>query len=409
VLEFDLRLHDAAPLIEAMSEPTDRTVFLLGAGFSRAAGAPLIHDFLERSRSFLNDPPPGLDALGVEKFRSVFEFKAQMTKAREKINIDLDNVENFFGLVEMSCRLAKAPPAVRSDTVYLIAKTLELCLQPRGKRGCICCEVDEGNMEGLEHLRENGGIQGSHEKQLTLDLYDFFALLVGGLLDEPHNRERRHNTVITFNYDLVLDDALVRVGLSPWYGLGNCGDKSVPLLKLHGSANWGVCKQCGTPVIFPEKVTQSFSQLTSAPCPQCGQSGMQPLLVPPSWDKSEYCATMRPVWEAAVAELRRATRVCIIGYSLPDCDAFFRYLLTLALADNHQIERFLVVDHTNRGDLEPQTENVVQQKWLLLLDDIFKKRRFQFFENGFNGFLVDGRAYRELQRGERVHSVQSYG
>src|SRR5437879_2029389 len=109
------------------SQATDRNVFILGAGFSRPAGAPLINDFLERSRQFVNSPPRGLDTYSLQQFESAFRFKENMSKSREKIVIDLDNVEELFGLVEMSCRLGKASSETRDSMVWLIAKTLELC------------------------------------------------------------------------------------------------------------------------------------------------------------------------------------------------------------------------------------------------------------------------------------------
>jgi hypothetical protein len=49
------------------------------------------------------------------------------------------------------------------------------------------------------------------------------------------------------------------------------------------------------------------------------------LLVPPSRDKSEYSEIMRPVWKRAVDALETATHICVIGYSMPETDAFFKF------------------------------------------------------------------------------------
>jgi hypothetical protein len=40
----------------------DHNVYILGAGFSRDAGAPLIHDFLDRAREFFDNPDSALDS-----------------------------------------------------------------------------------------------------------------------------------------------------------------------------------------------------------------------------------------------------------------------------------------------------------------------------------------------------------
>jgi hypothetical protein len=107
-------------------ELSNRNVFILGAGFSAAAGAPVVRDFLDCARQFYDDPVSGLDEHEREHFRRVFEFRRTVAQAREKINIDLDDIEPLFGLVEMSQRLGDVDLETRYSTVYLIAKTLEL-------------------------------------------------------------------------------------------------------------------------------------------------------------------------------------------------------------------------------------------------------------------------------------------
>ena len=44
------------------TEPRDNNVFILGAGFSADAGAPLVNDFLQVSRELFDDPESELDA-----------------------------------------------------------------------------------------------------------------------------------------------------------------------------------------------------------------------------------------------------------------------------------------------------------------------------------------------------------
>ena len=118
-----------------MPESTqDHNVYILGAGFSRDAGAPLIHDFLDRARELFDDPDSDLDSQERGQFEQVFKFKREVAKAREKFRIDLDNIEQLFGLVEMSQRLGSEVPATRDATVYLIAKTLQLALANHSRR-----------------------------------------------------------------------------------------------------------------------------------------------------------------------------------------------------------------------------------------------------------------------------------
>src|SRR3569832_814088 len=96
----------------------DRNVYILGAGFSAGAGAPLINNFLDISRELFDDPDSALDSDERENFRKVFEFKKRAAQSREKFRLDLDNIEQLFGLVEMSHRLARTPEDTRDATVY---------------------------------------------------------------------------------------------------------------------------------------------------------------------------------------------------------------------------------------------------------------------------------------------------
>jgi hypothetical protein len=116
-----------------MVDAADRNVFILGAGFSAHAGAPLIRDFLDKSRELMENPSSGLEPFERAHFSRVFRFRREMAQAREKVMIDLDDIEELFGLVEMSQRLGGNTRETRSSTVYMIAKTLELATRPPGR------------------------------------------------------------------------------------------------------------------------------------------------------------------------------------------------------------------------------------------------------------------------------------
>jgi hypothetical protein len=53
------------------------------------------------------------------------------------------------------------------------------------------------------------------------DIYTHFALLLSGKYDDQKKLASRSNTVITFNFDLIVDDALSRVGAKPGYELAD--------------------------------------------------------------------------------------------------------------------------------------------------------------------------------------------
>jgi hypothetical protein len=145
-------------------------------------------------------------------------------------------------------------------------------------------------------------------------------------------------------------------------------------------------------VILFEKATASPAEFRARVCSVCGKKAFQPLLIPPSWDKSEYREIMQPIWAKAVEELRRASRICIVGYSMPEADSFFKYLMALALSENHNLYKFIVVDKS------AETLNRYEQ----LLDPVFRERRFVPHEAEFATFLSMGNSLTELGRGELV-------
>lgn len=382
----------------------DHNVYILGAGFSRDAGAPLIHDFLDRAREFFDNPDSGLDAGERNQFELVFKFKREVAKAREKFRIDLDNIEQLFGLVEMSQRLGSESPATRDATVYLIAKTLELALRntstrPQVKFGLVRSYAQQASF--LSYVRRADSIGEIFET----DIYTHFGLLLSGKYDDPRKLASRSNTVITFNYDLLLDDALIRVGSKPGYGLAdavfderNSGASEVPLLKLHGSTNWAIC-ECNQVHIVEQKVTADPGTFRSRRCCKCQRSGLRLMLVPPSWDKSEYSEVMRPVWKNAVDALKTATRIIVIGYSMPETDAFFKFLLALGLAENDRLYRLIVVDRLQGPS--PQEGNSIERRWRGMLEGVFVDRRFEFIPHGFAQFIGSSIQHL-LRRGEQI-------
>lgn len=406
-----------------MENAHDRNVYVLGAGFSADAGAPLINNFLDLSHRLLLDPATELDDTERKQFGDVFRFRQEVAQAREKVVLDLDDIEQLFGLIEISERV-RSSSELRTSMQYLIVKTLQLAT-----RGTQRPKIHFTAQPGAEVLNRiaNGHpgfsrVTGGVGDLFSCDVYTFFAALVSGFLDSNRDHARRADSVITFNYDLVLEDALSRVGAVAEYGLTTPPDYpqrpredtgGVTVLKLHGSANWAVCKKCeGSVVALDEKVTVNPSALRERLCPRCNTPSYHPLLIPPSWDKSEYRDVTSNIWRRAVAELESATRIVVIGYSMPEMDAFFRYLITLSPSRNQNLFQFVVVDLPSLGPSLGGVEGrgvgqSLQEKYAELLDPLFHRRRFRMELEGFSQFIAS-RACRTLGRGSGLFTTGPY-
>lgn len=165
---------------------------------------------------------------------------------------------------------------------------------------------------------------------------------------------RRRACVITFNYDPLIECAAGTGLLYDWdlhepvFWAELTGDvpnwppgpmylgaeqvDTLRLLKLHGSLNWYWTQGDGSgvsiarrhlPGIFgaPERYTEEQRRRVLP--------GRVPFVVPPSAVKSPYYRNpvIREIWQQAAANLRSASRVFIIGYSLPPTDLTFAGML----------------------------------------------------------------------------------
>ncbi|MGA2903479.1 MAG: hypothetical protein ABSD98_06595 [Candidatus Korobacteraceae bacterium] len=386
----------------------DLNVYILGAGFSSNAGAPLVKDFLDTAREIYDDPNSRLNEDEKLDFQKVFDFRRFVAQSRDKFSIDLDDIEQLFGLIEMSHRLQADVTAVREAMVYVIAKTLQLTVAKQSRKPHIQVGIHNSYRNSNLAWAKSAPRHPSNFDLFVPDIYSHFARLVNGDYDDPDKQKLRSNVVITFNYDLIFDDALRAVGVEPAYGLSHKSieepgftdenARRLSLLKLHGSANWAICGACGAIHILRTKAADPL-ELRSRACATCKHSKLNLLLVPPSWDKSEYRDAMRPVWKSAVDALKGAKRICVIGYSMPETDMFFKFLLTLGLAENQQLYRLIVIDL-----LSPGKENDLEARYRAMLEPLFQKRRFLFSGAGFAGFLDQGAAT-ALGRAETIQSA----
>ena len=73
-----------------------------------------------------------------------------------------------------------------------------------------------------------------------------------------------------------------------------------------------------------------------------------PLIIPPTWNKTQYHGQISNVWAAAAQALSQAQNILVIGYSLSSADSFFRYLFALGTLGSTRIRRFWVMNTEQR-------------------------------------------------------------
>ena len=361
-----------------------KNVFILGAGASKEAGAPLMAEFLDVSRDLLASGAIE-ETSDKESFQKVFKAIQQFRAIHYKSYIDLDNIEAVFGAFEMA-RLLKGSVNYSAEEIENIIKSIKILISKTIERT-------------MEYPVEGARI-------LPSPTYDAFANLVAQLGDE---NGKYTSSVLTFNYDLGLDVALYSHRIGVDYALppdGNLG--TFKLLKLHGSLNWGTCsnKNCG--LIVPWYLNRFFqnrsydewdndttsvrlyiaSNLCEYKHAKCNNTlNSEPVIVPPTWNKTEYHGTLREVWAQAGKELAEAENIIVIGYSHPVSDSFFRYLFALGSVGPANIKRFWVFD--------PAEGDEVENRFRQLIGTGIEKR-FRIFKEPFSEAIEI--IYKELCR-----------
>jgi hypothetical protein len=177
-----------------------------------------------------------------------------------------------------------------------------------------------------------------------------FARCIQALLRTAHGKEfcNNHNallsplgrsdTVISFNYDLVVERAMRKIASShratfgDWvYGLA---EKPVSynlptILKLHGSSNWRL------PIEDKkfEVLTSDWEDFDDSPGYR-GHSGRGttfPIFLP-FWDKRIERGPWRQLWTDCLTRLEKTGTLVVWGYSLPPTDIKAQQLFTLGLS-----------------------------------------------------------------------------
>jgi hypothetical protein len=274
---------------------TGHTALIVGAGFSKPFGGPLLRELLSDENCAKSKATP-------ESLRALSTLVGRMT-----VGGSVPNLESAFTSIwdeQYTNRNFEIGGEDWPAKDLLVALRLHL--------GSVMA-----------------GVRLDGRKPITMLLRRYLRKLV---------KESRTLTVVSFNYDTVIEDAFASEGLLYSYGPRNAIrftdksierklDKIVPyaeVLKLHGSVNWGVCRECDeTPV--GRDLINAFSHPYVPPrnisCQFCEKRFLVPSIVPPVLTKGPALQSLEPLWIRARKTLSRAREIVIVGYSLPGADS----------------------------------------------------------------------------------------
>lgn len=267
-------------------------VYLLGAGFSSDAGVPTMKNFLAALSRLTAGKPPGEE-------KKIFEN-----------TLDFARRENETHIEKLLVKALNKP--VFDDVVWAFALTV--------------------NEMSAAFCRSQASQSGWYKT--------FARILCTG-----------SSRVLTFNYDLILEEMLTRHTVCGYdYGLrfdvrdyfGKTGGGVIPLYKLHGSVSFLRCAKCG---YFMDSGRHAVN-LRLWPCPRCGRK-LAPLLVPPTFHKPSELGdhVLQELWKKADTLFMTGTRFIVGGLSFNTPDTDIKNRLIKGLQANSGIREIVLINH----------------------------------------------------------------
>lgn len=388
-----------------------KTVYVLGAGCSRADGLPVQADILRQIFSLkLSERKIDIDRnlLDIEFNRMPIEYTNRFEVFdKNRFILGCFLLENFGDALQKNI-LSEAVENIQiSDTLsevrkykaelYEMAATLQISLED------IFTIFDKIELQ-REHWRSYTDIKVMEvydalkiciiytvcfqmEQIEIRPVYEKFAKI---LIDKRIRAGLKQDkmSVITLNWDTMLEQELYKQcvlcekkimpdycfysypfeNMEQWIPSTLLKAKdfyNIKILKLHGSFNWLVCPRCGRIsidfrkniakyVLGADRKEKSFCRHCSKDYEPENRPKLRSLFVSPTYLKTFQDSNIKNIWHNAFIELSEADKVVFIGYSFPSADFEFKHLLKETIKDDCKIEVVL----TQRDDLNYYMERL---------------------------------------------------
>lgn len=357
-----------------------KTVYVIGAGFSKGAGAPMQYEIVRDIFQIAVTNPYQFREGTVEQFRSfllntiVADIENTESIQLEDIFTPIDRcITDNIAFRDYDVNTLKK---IRETIYYLIGKTIEIRL-----RG--------GGAQYVDIFAWHLVSQSSHRKDKNYSKTDPVTVLSTNwdiLLDNALKRVIRekysNDAVVDYccyisSYDE--DDNTIKPGLLK---LGE-GGFNVKLLKLHGSLNWLHCPRCmRIYVSFDQKIAANM--VDTVKCRHCQNNFgtdhshyLTSNLIMPTFIKDLSNPQYKIIWQNAGIELSEADNIVFLGYSLPLADFEMRQLLSRMVRSNAKIK---VVDFGEESNF-----NVIELK--KRYHSFFGKREIKFYLRGAENYI----------------------
>jgi hypothetical protein len=290
----------------------ERVVYLLGAGFSAPLGLPVMSNFLEKSKDMYFEDPDRY-----QYFSDVFNQIRDFSVVKNYYSSDLFNIEEILSILEMASqlegkRLKKNFIKYLSDVVEYYTPQIIPYQEPLPSNW-------EGFIFSDARIQNNFGMFYAAIQNLRIEaqMFDYHNRRLRRCQIERCKNPAALYALITLNYDRVLE----KFAEYPYSHILS-SRKQLPFVSE-----------------FSDKI-QPFSHAAIL-AKLHGSVGLENI-VPPTWSKG-VDRKILAAWRIAYQALVEATQIRIIGYSLPEADAYVKYLLKAAVRRAPHLKRLDVL------------------------------------------------------------------
>lgn len=318
-------------------------VFIIGAGFSKAiADAPLANELF--CKIYLEAQS---DKAEIDKRKNQWQYdRKKFLEVVNHIENELKFWTNHFRRNKWQVETCGDIPELYPIDIEYLCTILDLNIEhpfvPKGKKVdlslCQVPYIGGFKVEDLKHARD------------FICFYIVKLLLPDkltpnkGVLDKVLSIVNTGDVVITFNYDLLVEQGLWEKGLwnpSNGYGVGkiynqekcelsNSAESKVIVIKPHGSVNWAA----------RSKLQNEIEIYTAHPFIDAPLfEGIQVKSKMPKYDYENtshivlpsYVKSIKSYWESKLLRLAceavsKADEIFILGYSFPEADAVANFI-----------------------------------------------------------------------------------
>jgi len=307
-----------------------KSVYILGAGFSKGIGLPVSNEFLtpesfDYLKQQLKSNPTSIKK--IQNLQSYVQFRFDNNYCENNIESVLNHVATakYLEMESMTESDNYSADEIFEDLLWYIARLIK-------EKSSTANTIPVEYTNFLNHVYENG------------------------------------DSIISFNYDLLLESLLMMTGNMYRYGIDEKKDNEQLVLKLHGSLNWGNCEKCGSVEVYGDLTFEKDSPVS---CPLCHSDVVSPLLVPPVIYKDSYYneqPLVRKSWSLANEQLSQAKKITFIGFSMAQ-DAYVAELFKLSLSMNFNDSLQCVIvnptcDDVLRGRYDSVLANIEHPKYI---------------------------------------------